>query len=144
MKTRREHVETGARDPGSGGGDGSRSGYAGVLGLLPRFLGLVVNLLRDPRVSAADKAILGATVAYVLNPVDFVPDWVPFLGLVDDTYLVVLALLRLVLRTKEDVIREHWQGPDDILALLRKTADVAVAFLPARIRTSLFARVDVR
>lgn len=112
------------------------------IALLPQFLGLLLNLLRDPRVSSVDKAILGATVAYMLNPVDLVPDWIPFVGLVDDVYLVVLALLRLILRVDEQVLKDSWRGRDDLIPLLRKVADGAVAFLPARIRRSIFARVE--
>lgn len=112
------------------------------INLLPQFLGLLLNLLRDPRVSSTDKAILGATVAYMLNPVDLTPDLIPFLGLVDDVYLVAMALLRLVLRVDERVLKDNWRGRDDLIPLLRKVADVAVAFLPVRIRRSIFARVD--
>ena len=112
------------------------------IALLPQFLGLLLNLLRDSRVSSTDKAILGATVAYMLNPVDLVPDWIPFVGLVDDVYLVAVALLRLVLRVDEKVLKDNWRGRDDLIPILRKVADGAVAFLPARIRRSIFARVD--
>jgi uncharacterized membrane protein YkvA (DUF1232 family) len=112
------------------------------IALLPQLFGLLLNLLRDPRVSSADKAILGATVAYMLNPVDLVPDWIPFVGLVDDAYLVALALLRLILRVDEQVLKDNWRGRDDLIPILRRVADGAVAFLPARIRRSIFARVD--
>ena len=112
------------------------------LSYLPKFLGLLVNLLRDPRVSNTDKAILGATVAYLLNPVDLVPDWIPFLGLVDDIYLVALAIMRLLLRTDEAVIREHWQGPGDVIAVVRQVAEVAVAFLPHKVKVALLERVE--
>ena len=114
----------------------------GYIALLPQFLGLLLNLLRDSRVSSTDKAILGATVAYMLNPVDLVPDWIPFVGLVDDVYLVALALLRLVLRVDEKVLKDNWRGRYELIPILRKVADGAVAFLPARIRRSIFARVD--
>jgi uncharacterized membrane protein YkvA (DUF1232 family) len=110
--------------------------------LLPKFLGLLLGLLRDPRVSTRDKAILGAVVAYVLNPVDLVPDLVPFLGLVDDVYLVALALLRLFLRTGDEVLLEHWQGPEDLLPLVRRVTKLVVLFLPPPIRRSLLAEVD--
>ena len=116
--------------------------FRSYIKLLPQFLGLLLNLLRDSRVSSADKAILGATVAYMLNLVDLVPDCIPFLGLVDDVYLVAVALLRLVLRVDEEVLKDNWRGRDELIPLLRKAADVAVAFLPVRIRRSIFARVD--
>ncbi|MBW1669993.1 MAG: DUF1232 domain-containing protein [Deltaproteobacteria bacterium] len=114
----------------------------GYIALLPQLFGLLLNLLRDSRVSSTDKAILGAAVAYILNPLDLVPDWIPFIGLVDDVYLVAVALLRLVLRVDEQVLKDNWKGRDDLIPLLKKVADGAVAFLPARIRRSIFARVD--
>ncbi len=113
------------------------------VGLLSKFLGLLVNLLRDKRVSSVDKAILGATVAYILNPADMLPDWVPFAGLVDDVYLVALALLRLGLKADEQVLKDNWKGRDDLIPLLRKVVDLAVAFLPARIRRAIQAKVDI-
>jgi uncharacterized membrane protein YkvA (DUF1232 family) len=115
---------------------------SGYLGYLPKFLRLLINLLRDPRVSSTDKAILGATIAYVLNPVDIVPDWIPFLGLVDDVYLTALALLRLLLRTDEKVLMEHWDGPGDLIPLLKQSAEWAVAFLPARVKNALLAKIE--
>ncbi len=110
--------------------------------LIPKIITLFIDLLRDPRVSATDKAILAATVAYILNPVDLVPDWIPFLGQVDDIYLAALAILRLFLRTDENIIREHWKGPEDIISTMRKVADIAVFFLPPRIKEALFAKVE--
>lgn len=112
------------------------------LSYLPRFFRLIINLLRDSRVSKTDKAILGATIAYMLNPADIVPDWIPFLGLVDDIYLVALALLRLILRTDEKVIAQYWDGPEELVPLLKQIADWAVAFLPPKVRRALVAKID--
>ena len=113
------------------------------ISMLPKFLKLLINLLKDPRVSATDKAILGATVAYLLDPVDLVPDWIPFVGLVDDVYLVALALLRLVLRTNQQVLNDHWTGQEDMIPFLKKAADLAMIFLPVRIRQAILAKVDI-
>ncbi|NIA08273.1 MAG: DUF1232 domain-containing protein [Nitrospiraceae bacterium] len=112
--------------------------------MLPKFLRLLMSLLKDPRVSTTDKAILGATIAYLLDPVDLVPDWIPFIGLVDDVYLVALALLRLVLRTNEQVLRDHWTGQEDIIPFLKKAANLAMVFLPVRVRQAILAKVDVK
>jgi uncharacterized membrane protein YkvA (DUF1232 family) len=43
-------------------------------------------------------------VVYVVSPVDFIPDFVPFLGVVDDIVLVPLAV-RFVLRRLPAVVR---------------------------------------
>ncbi len=126
----------------SGGKMGSKENLKEIIRLIPRFLALIVDLMRDPRISRADKAILGATVVYLLNPVDFIPDAIPFVGLVDDIYLVALALLRLLNRTDEAILREHWRGEPDIIPLVKKAADLAVWFLPSRIRQALMAKVE--
>lgn len=112
------------------------------LGYIPKFLRLIINLLRDPRVSATDKAILGATVAYLLNPVDIVPDWIPFIGLVDDVYLIALALLRMLLRTDAQILNQYWDGPGELIPVLQQTAEWAVSFLPYRIRKALLSRIE--
>ncbi len=113
------------------------------ISMLPKFLKLLINLLKDPRVSTTDKAILGATIAYVLDPVDLVPDWIPFVGLVDDVYLVALALLRLLLRTDQQVLSDHWTGKEDMIPFLKKVADLAMIFLPVRIRQAIVAKVEL-
>ena len=112
------------------------------LGYIPKFLRLIINLLRDPRVSATDKAILGATVAYLVNPIDIVPDWIPFLGLVDDVYLIALALLRMLLRTDAQILNQYWDGPGELIPVLKQTAEWAVSFLPEKIRKALLARIE--
>lgn len=59
-------------------------------------LGLAV---RHPRTPWYAKLLVAGLVAYVLTPVDFVPDVVPVLGLVDDIVFIPVALgiaMRLV------------------------------------------------
>lgn len=110
--------------------------------LIPRFTALIIDLMRDERVSAADKAILASTLVYLLNPVDFVPDAIPFLGMVDDIYLIALALLRLLNRTDEAILKEHWRGEPDIVPLIKKIADLAVWFLPKKVRESIISQIE--
>ena len=43
-----------------------------LLLLLPNLLKLMLRLVRDPRVSRADKVILGGAILYVIAPLDFI------------------------------------------------------------------------
>lgn len=68
---------------------------------------LALRLLRDPRVPAAAKLLFGATVVYMLSPIDVVPDWLPVLGQADDL-VVLLAGLNLFLRAcPKWLVQEH-------------------------------------
>ena len=115
-----------------------------LLLLLPNLLKLLVRLVRDPKVSRADKFILGGTILYVISPVDFIPDLIPFVGQVDDTYLVALSLIRLVNRADPGVVERHWDGRVDLKRLLSSIVDVAVHFLPKPIRMALVEKIEIR
>src|SRR5215471_13454487 len=78
-----------------------------LLLFIPNLLWLLFGLLRDERVSRADKAILAGTILYVISPLDIIPDFIPFIGQVDDAYLIGIALIRLMNRTDVEVYREH-------------------------------------
>jgi hypothetical protein len=56
---------------------------------------------------------------------------------------VVLTLVRLVNRTSEDVVRKHWSGGGDIVALIDSVVSIAPAFLPKRVKRVLEARVEL-
>jgi uncharacterized membrane protein YkvA (DUF1232 family) len=51
---------------------------------LPNFIKLLVRLLRDARVSKLDRALFAVVIAYVLLPIDLLPDFLGFTGLFDD------------------------------------------------------------
>ena len=58
----------------------------------PDYGRLLVSLLRDPRVPALRKASLVGAAAYLVSPLDLVPEWLPVRGALDDVVVVVLAL----------------------------------------------------
>ena len=121
-----------------------RSTMRELLLFVPNLIRLLLSLLRDPRVSSADKAILAGTIIYVIAPIDVIPDFIPFVGQIDDSYLVAVALLRLLNRASRDVVMEHWSGERDIKELVQSISRVAEFFLPKRMKNVLRGRVDSR
>jgi uncharacterized membrane protein YkvA (DUF1232 family) len=112
---------------------------AHYIGQLPKYLRLLAGLLTDRRVSPVDKLLVGAAIAYIVAPLDLVPDLVPFLGQVDDVYLLVLALRRLMRNAGSRVVRDHWEGDASDLAgvNLHRALSAAAFFLPGRVRRRL-------
>lgn len=108
---------------------------------LPKFLTLLWGLYRDARVSRLDKGIVLATIAYILMPMDLVPDFIPLLGQVDDIYLLALALDRLLNNAGVDVLLEHWAGEISSLEMAISALDKAGSFLPEQVRNLLHQRV---
>jgi len=110
---------------------------------LPNLVRLLGRLLTDSRVPKAEKALFVAAIIYVISPLDFIPDVFPFIGQVDDVYVVALTLMRLINRTSDGVVREHWSGGGDIVALVDSIASIAPAFLPKRVKRVLESRVEL-
>jgi uncharacterized membrane protein YkvA (DUF1232 family) len=113
----------------------------GLIRDIPNFLRLLGSLARDSRVSLVDKAIVVATVGYILMPMDLIPDFIPFLGQIDDLYLLALALDRLMNNAGIDLLLEHWNGDVASLETAISALDRAGSFLPEKIRSLLRQRV---
>jgi uncharacterized membrane protein YkvA (DUF1232 family) len=115
-----------------------------LLLFLPNLVMLLGGLLQDKRVPLAEKALFVAAIAYVILPLDFMPDIFPFIGQVDDIYLVALTILRLINYTDEEVVREHWRGGGDIVELAETIANLAPIILPKRVSRIITSKVEMK
>jgi uncharacterized membrane protein YkvA (DUF1232 family) len=75
----------------------------------------------------------------VVSPLDLVPDAIPFLGQVDDIFLVTTALQRLVTNAGRHVLLDHWAGDRAELSELNieRVVSAAAFFLPLGLRRKL-------
>lgn len=105
--------------------------------MLPNLIKLLGRLLKDPRVPRRSKVVVGAVVAYVISPIDILPEFIPVVGMLDDLFLVVYALNHLIERAGEEVVLEHWDGPQDILSMVRSVLTTITELVPVKIRRLL-------
>lgn len=128
-----------AGPPAEAGKLGSLARVRRLLSGVPSFGKLLYRLLGDDRVSLLDRVIFGAALVYLFVPMDLVPDWIPALGQLDDLLIVGITLDRLLHRTDEAVLAEHWEGDEASLAALKGLLDRAVGVLPGWVRGLLRA-----
>lgn len=74
---------------------------------LPTYARLVWGIERDPRTPLPLKAMLAAALAYVLLPIDVIPDVVPIIGHADDLTILLLVLDLFLQNAPADVRAEH-------------------------------------
>ena len=117
----------------------ARTTLVRTIGRIPSYLRLLVGMLRDSRVSKIDRALAVGAIAYVVSPLDFIPDVIPFLGQVDDVFLIALALTRLFDQAPREVVLEHWDHDPAELSgkALKRLVYAASFFLPFRMRRRL-------
>ena len=101
--------------------------------LLPNIVKLVGRLLKDSRVPRRAKIALALAGAYVVSPIDLIPEMIPVLGWADDVVILMFALDALISRAGPQLVEEHWDGPGDLLGLVREVVGLSRSLVPRRI-----------
>lgn len=74
---------------------------------LPTYARTVWGIMRDPRTPIGLKGMMAAALAYVVFPVDLVPDVIPIIGQADDLTIVLLVLDMFIQNAPAEVRAEH-------------------------------------
>jgi uncharacterized membrane protein YkvA (DUF1232 family) len=104
---------------------------------LPNMVRLLLGLIADARVSKIDKLLFGAVMAYVVLPIDLLPDFMGPLGFADDLYLIGLSLSRLFSHAGPDILLEHWHGHPRALGYLIEGVEEVGTLLPEKVKSAL-------
>ena len=118
-----------------------KSRMKNLIMFLPNMVILCGRLMVDSRVPRVERGLFAAAVIYAIIPFDFIPDMIPFVGQIDDLFLISLTVLRLIDRTDDSIVREHWRGGGDIVQLAESAATIAPLLMPRRISRVLLSRV---
>ena len=99
---------------------GKRTAAKELAMFLPNLLLLFRGLVGDARCPRRSKALLIFAAAWIASPIDLIPEFIPFLGPLDDAVVAALVLRHIVKKAGPEVIRDHWRGdPATIDRLLR-------------------------
>ena len=98
--------------------------------VLPNLAVLVTRLLRDRRVPLRRKIVAAGVVAYLVSPVDVIPELVPGFGLLDDVILAAAAVALVGSALDREELLELWPGSEDALDLVLAVAEWALDLVP--------------
>ena len=111
-----------------------------LAGKAPLYARLLWSLATDARVPASRKALLGLAGAYIVSPLDLVPEWIPIVGAVDDVAVMVLAIDVFLEGLPEGLVAEKLvelgippSELEDDLARVRRMVPRPVRALVARV-----------
>jgi uncharacterized membrane protein YkvA (DUF1232 family) len=121
-----------------------------LAGRAPMYARLLWALATDSRVPAARKALLGLAGAYIVSPIDIVPERIPFVGAIDDVAVMVLAIDVFLEGLPDSLLAEKLaelgipkSELDDDLARVRRVVPRPVRAVIARV-PGLIERVAAR
>lgn len=101
---------------------GRRGATASLVTFVPDCAVLFKRLVADPRLPRRTKLVLALAVAYLLMPLDLVPDFIPVAGQLDDVVVVAAALRHVVRIAGSELVTELWPGPRTSLAMVLRLA----------------------
>jgi uncharacterized membrane protein YkvA (DUF1232 family) len=89
-----------------------------LLRLVPDILRLGRDLATDPRAPFGVRLALFGLLAWIVSPIDLIPEFIPVLGPLDDVVVAILVLRYVRLRLGEAELRRRWPGTPDGYAML--------------------------
>jgi uncharacterized membrane protein YkvA (DUF1232 family) len=83
-----------------------------LVAVVPDVLRLLRSLLTDPSVPLDVRLVIVALVAWLVSPIDLIPEIVPVLGPFDDVVVAVVALRYVRRRLGAEELRRRWPGDE--------------------------------
>ena len=93
--------------------------------IVPDVVRLVRRLAGDKTLHRGVRVRLWLLMAYLVSPIDLVPDFIPVIGFADDAIILSLALRSVIKRAGIDAVVGHWPGTPDGLATLLRICRIA-------------------
>ena len=67
---------------------------------------------KDPRVPLRIKIIILLVIAYLLSPIDLIPDFIPVIGYLDDFLLITVGIPILLKMVPKEIMDEHRENAE--------------------------------
>jgi uncharacterized membrane protein YkvA (DUF1232 family) len=97
-------------------------GMRDALRLLPDLLRVARRLTADRTVPWGVRVRLALLLAYLLSPIDLVPDFLPVIVYADDVIIVALVLRSVIRSAGPELLRRHWPGTPAGLLIIERLA----------------------
>lgn len=91
-----------------------------ILALIPDVLRLLRSLVGDRSVPLDVRIVLVGLVAWILSPIDLIPEFIPVLGPLDDVVVAVVAMRYVRRRMGVADLERRWSGRPDGFVLLTR------------------------
>jgi uncharacterized membrane protein YkvA (DUF1232 family) len=89
-----------------------------MIGVIPDVLRLLRSVISDGSTPLDVRLVLIGLTAWILSPIDLIPDFIPVLGPLDDVVVAVVAMRYVRRRVGIEDLRKRWVGTPDGFALL--------------------------
>ena len=89
-----------------------------LLGIIPDVLRLLRSIIRDGKAPLDVRLVVVGLVAWIVSPIDLIPEFIPVLGPMDDIVVAIVAMRYVRRRLGVEDLRSRWAGSPASFALL--------------------------
>jgi uncharacterized membrane protein YkvA (DUF1232 family) len=82
-----------------------------------------------PSLNVLPKIVIGITLAYLLSPIDLIPDFIPILGYIDDLLIVPALITLCIALIPKDIMEESRCKAKNEPLELRKNKTMVILFI---------------
>lgn len=107
----------------------SESNWRSRLARLRDEVTVLASALGDPKVPWYAKLWIGLIVAYVVSPIDLIPDFIPVLGLLDELIVVPIGIVVARWLIGRELLESHREDVADIPGWLRTVGGIIIVSL---------------
>ncbi len=91
-----------------------------VIRVVPAVLRLLRSIVTDGSAPKDVRLVIGLLFAWIISPIDLIPEFIQVIGPFDDVVVAILALRYIRRRLGIDDLRRRWSGSAEGLALLER------------------------
>jgi uncharacterized membrane protein YkvA (DUF1232 family) len=84
-----------------------------LIGVVPDLVRMLRDIVRDPTTPLDVRLVLVGLLAWIISPIDLIPEFIPVLGPLDDVVVTIVVLRYVRRRLGSDELRRRWRGSDD-------------------------------
>lgn len=97
------------------------------------FYQFLKDVWADTRFPSRDKKTLIIIVILIISPIDLIPEWIPFFGMLDDVMMIGLFFDYFVNRLGDEILLSHYPYGMISYARIRRFARIMANLAPQRL-----------
>lgn len=105
---------------------------------LPRLGRMLIALAADRDVPRSVKLVLAAVAVYLVSPIDIIPDFIPWVGYLDDLLLAAVVVDGVLSFVDRALLLRYWPSSADSLERVAAVARRLARWVPKRVKERIF------
>lgn len=112
-----------------------------MVNFFKNFKQFLSDIAKDKRIPKKDKIIVLILLALIISPIDFIPDWFPVIGQLDDLMMIAVVFDYFFTVLDHQVLLSNYPWKMKSFARIRQVAKLLRFIVPKALRKRLWKYV---